>query len=428
MTAANKRRVAVVGSGISGLTVAHTLSPTHDVVIYEADDRLGGHTHTHTVEIQGQTYTVDSGFIVFNHRTYPNFIRLLEELGVGEQFGRMCFSVVEETTGLEWASTGLVGIFAQRKNVLNPRIWRMIRDILRFNKHAKAILDEPPTFSIGDYLKRENYSDEFRDLFLIPMGAAIWSAPLQQFLKYPASSLLRFMQNHGLNDVNNQPDWYTVKGGSSAYIEQIMRRFSGEVRLNSAVTNIKRGSKVTITDSQGNTDEFDEVVLACHSSQVLPILDQPTDAEKSVLQHMRYQLNEAVLHTDASLLPRNRRAWASWNTVVPENANEDLQMTYHMNRLQQIDAPEEICVTLNATHRVDPDKILAVMQYEHPVYDVPMVQAQSRRHEISGHNNTYYCGAYWYNGFHEDGCRSGLDVCAALGAIAPDDVLEVHYR
>lgn len=413
-------RIAVVGSGISGLVAAHFLVDHHEVVVFEALDRLGGHTHTHQLEVDGRQYAVDSGFIVFNDWTYPNFLKLLERLQVPWQESDMGFSVRSEVSGLEYAGKSLDTLFAQRGNLLRPSFLGMVRDILRFHREAPGLLssaDEGPGPSLSEYLRAGRYGERFAEDYLLPMGAAIWSASRAQMLAFPARYFVQFFANHGMLSVDERPTWRVVRGGSGSYIGPISRAFAKGVRTSSPVQSIRRYPGGVGIRVRGQDEErFDAVVVAAHADEALQLLADPSEAERSVLGAFGYQENEAVLHTDSSLLPRKKKAWAAWNYhqlgVGPEAR---VAVSYWMNRLQSIDGPTQFLVTLNRGDAVDPKKVLRRMTYHHPVYTHDAVQAQGRWHEVNGVQQTWFAGAYWGYGFHEDGVKSGLRVAAALG-------------
>jgi uncharacterized protein len=409
-------RIAVVGSGISGLASAYLLSRVHEVVLYEAEDRLGGHTHTHEVEVGGARYAIDTGFIVCNAVHYTLFTRLLDELGVATQPTTMSFAVRNDASGLEYNATTLAGLFVQKRRVFSPRHWSMIADILRFYREAPALLGEPwPGPTLGDYLEAQDYSDAFRDDHLVPMASALWSAPSRQVLEFPAKHLVAFMANHHMLQASDRPEWRVVRGGSSTYVRALQQRWSVSVRAATPVDRVVRsGDGVELGTGHG-IERYDQVVLACHGDQALALLGDPSPAEREVLGAIRYQANDTVLHTDASQLPRDRRAWAAWNVLVPREDGGECTVSYCMNLLQSIEAPVPLVVTLNRTASIDPAKILRRMSYRHPVFDNRSVGAQRRRAEVNGVNGTWYAGAYWGYGFHEDGMRSAVDVASKLG-------------
>lgn len=410
-------RIAVIGSGIAGLASAWLLSKRNDVTLYEAADRLGGHTHTHRIELNGRNHEVDTGFIVHNPQHYPLLTALFDELGVASQPTTMSFSVRNEASGLEYNATDVDSLFCQRRNLVSPRFWRMLRDLSRFYREAPALLDLPgdgPT--LGDYLDAHGYSAMFRDDHLVPMASALWSSPSSRILAFPAKYLVRFMANHQMLQVKDRPQWRVVRGGSSRYIDAMRARWRVRERLSTPVRMLLRtGAGATVmTDEEA--EHFDHVVVACHSDQALQLLGDASDAERAVLGAIGYQVNDTVLHTDARLLPRHPKAWAAWNAFVPREAGDACTVSYCMNLLQGLDAPEPLIVTLNRTDRIDPARILRRMRYHHPVYDHASVAAQARREEIQGQRNTWFAGAYWGWGFHEDGMRSAVDVANALGA------------
>jgi predicted NAD/FAD-binding protein len=410
-------RIAVVGSGIAGLGSAWLLSRDHDVVLYESDRRLGGHTHTHDVTLQGRTYRVDTGFIVMNPANYPLLTRLFTELDVRTQPTTMGFSVRNERTGLEYNASTLDALFCQRRNLLSPRFLRMVRDILRFYREASALLDQPDEgTTLGTWLADHGYSDAFRDEHLVPMACALWSSPSADVLEFPARFLVRFMANHQMLQATDRPQWRTVAGGSSTYIDAMRARWRATVRLDARVVGVRRATDAGIdVITREGTDRFDQVVLACHADQALAMLMQAHPAEREILGAMRYQANHTVLHTDARALPRRRKAWAAWNALIPTAPAHACTVSYLMNQLQSIDAPSPLIVSLNPVERIDPDAVIARMRYEHPLYSTQAVAAQARRDEINGRDRIWFAGAYWGWGFHEDGLRSAVDVARSLG-------------
>lgn len=413
-------RIAVIGSGIAGLASAWLLSKSHEVVLFEADDRLGGHTHTHDIELHGRRYAVDTGFIVHNPAHYPLLTALFDELGVATRPTTMSFSVRNEASGLEYNATNFDALFCQRRNLLSPRFWGMLRDLTRFYREAPALLDLPgegPT--LGDYLDAGGYGALFRDDHLVPMASALWSSPSNRILAFPAKYLVRFMANHHMLQIDDRPEWRVVDGGSSAYVRALAARWRVQVRLSAAVRMLLRDADgVTVFTAEG-AERFDQVVLACHSDQALRLLNDASDAEIAILGAIPYQANDTVLHTDASLLPRRRKAWAAWNAFVPRDPADVCTVSYCMNLLQGLDAPEPLVVTLNRTDAIDPDRVLRRMRYHHPVYTHASVAAQARKAEIQGRRRTWFAGAYWGWGFHEDGMRSAVEVAAGLGVRWP---------
>jgi predicted NAD/FAD-binding protein len=410
-------RIAVIGTGIAGLTSAYLLSQEHDLVVYEANDYIGGHTHTVDVPVNDQTYAVDTGFIVFNENTYPNFIKLMGKLGIAWQPSNMSFSVQCQKTGLYFCPTSFNTMFAQRKNLLRPAFYRMLTDALRFRREASELIESDNyRITLQEYLEKRNYSTFFIDNFIIPMGEAIWSADPVQFREFPARYLVEFFNNHGFLNIRNQPQWLVIKGGSRQYIEPLSRPFRDKIRLRTPVSSVRRfEEKVEVTTASGETASFDRVVVAVHSDQALGLLADPTDLERDILSVIPYQENLAVLHTDASLLPPKKIAWASWNYHIPKEEKGRVALTYDMNILQTLAAPMEICVTLNMPEQINPDKIIESLVYHHPVYDPKSLKARRSQNELNGQNRTYYCGAYWGYGFHEDGVNSALAVCKQFG-------------
>ena len=412
-------KIAIIGSGIAGNTLAHHLYQQHDIAVYEANHHIGGHTHTHDIEIDNKKYSVDTGFIVFNDRTYPEFIQLLDKHQVAWQNSNMSFSVRCEATGLEYNGTTLNSLFAQRRNLFKPSFYMMIRDILRFNKTSLELLDlnnknYGDEISMGDYLAKNSYGQRFINQYIIPMGAAIWSTDAAQMLQFPARFFVRFFHHHGMLSVNNRPQWRTITGGSARYVEAITAPFKHKIKLNTPVKSVKRSTKqVEITLQNGEIATFDYVFFACHSDEALRMLQDATSAEQAILGAIPYQQNTVFLHTDASLMPKRKLAWAAWNyhlTKTPSNqlSGNKVAVTYNMNILQNIDCPQPILVTLNHTDNINPAKIIKRLQYTHPVYTLAGTAAQARHAEISGHNRTGFAGAYWLNGFHEDGVKSAL--------------------
>ncbi|WP_302139660.1 NAD(P)/FAD-dependent oxidoreductase [Halomonas alkalicola] len=414
------RRIAVIGSGIGGMAAAWYLSGRHQVTLFEAADRLGGHTATVDVELDGRHYAIDTGFIVFNDWTYPHFRRLLARLGVPSQPTEMSFSVHETARDFEYNGHTLASLFAQRRNLLRPSFYRLLRDILRFNREATRALEAgtlDPAMTLGEWLEANGYNDAFQRHYLLPMGAAIWSASLQDLRDFPLQFFVRFFRHHGLLSVNDRPQWYTLVGGSRSYIPALTAPYADRIRLSTPVQGIRRLVDGVELHTAAGTERFDEVVLACHADQALALLEDPTPAEREVLAALPYQDNEVVLHTDTRLLPRRRRAWASWNYRLDgRGADERISVTYDMNILQRLAAPHTFCVTLNDGDAIDPNKVLGRFTYAHPQFTLAGEAAKARHTEISGPAfRTHYCGAYWRNGFHEDGVWSALRVARGLG-------------
>ena len=411
-------KIAIIGSGIAGLTSAYLLSRRHEITLFEAGNRIGGHTHTVNVTVDDKSYAIDTGFIVFNDWTYPNFIRLLGQIGVRFKPTEMSFSVCDENTRFEYNGNNINSLFAQRSNILSPGFWGMLRDILRFNREAPLDLQEQrisAEMTLGDYLEAGGYGPRFILHYIVPMGAAIWSMSLVDMLKFPLQFFVRFFKNHGLLSVNNRPQWCVIEGGSSSYIGPLTRSFRERIRLDCPVHLVERDAEGVVVHSAAGTEAFDKVVFACHSDQALALLGDPSQAEQEILGALPYADNDVVLHTDTRLLPERKLAWASWNYRLTANRQTQAAVTYDMNILQGIDSATTFCVSLNQTQMINPLKILARYTYAHPQYSLAAVAAQARRDEISGVRNTYYCGAYWANGFHEDGVVSALHVAQAFG-------------
>jgi predicted NAD/FAD-binding protein len=410
-------RIAVIGSGISGMVSAYLLSEDHDIVMYEAKDTIGGHTHTIDVSIEGVSYAVDTGFIVFNEKTYPNFIKLMRSLGVAWQPSSMSFSVQCEQTGLVFSPTTLNALFVQRKNLFRPSFYRMLWDAIRFRREAPELIQSDDyAITLQSYLEQKNYSYSFIEHFIIPMGGAIWSADPVRFRKFPARYLVEFFNNHGFLNIRHQPQWLVIKGGSRQYIGPLTRAYKDRIHVNAPVASVKRfPENVKITTRQGDTASFDQVVIATHSDQALRMLADPSDLEREVLGAIPYQENLAILHTDTSLLPPQKTAWASWNYHILREEKGRVALTYNMNILQSLDATETFCVTLNMPEKIHPDRVIQRIIYHHPVYDPNSLSARRKQDEINGKNRTYFCGAYWGYGFHEDGVNSALSVCKHFG-------------
>ncbi|GAC1304373.1 MAG: FAD-dependent oxidoreductase [Steroidobacteraceae bacterium] len=403
-------RIAVIGSGIAGLVAARHLSRANDVTVFEAAGHIGGHTHTVDLEFEGEAYAVDTGFIVYNDWTYPHFVRLLAELDVPWQTSRMSFSVRCERSGLEYNGTSLNTLFAQRRNLVRPSFLKMVADILRFNARAPELLAGTPSrISLGDYLHRERYSAYFIEHYIVPMGAAIWSARPVDMLQFPARFFVEFFSNHGFLSVDKRPTWRVIRGGSREYVRKLTAGFSRNIRVNTPVESVLRqGNKAVVRLRDGSLDHFDQLFLACHSDQALRLLADPSAAEREILSSITYQPNEALLHTDVRMMPRRQLAWAAWNYHLPREAQERVSVTYNMNILQSLQARQQFLLTLNRSADVDPRTVLGAYAYHHPVYTEAALAAQARRHEINGERRTYYCGAYWSFGFHEDGVTSAL--------------------
>lgn len=412
-------RIAIVGSGIAGLTSAYLLNKKHDITLFEAADRLGGHTATIDVEEGDRKLAVDTGFIVYNDWTYPNFIKLMDQLGIESQPTDMGFSVCSDSETFEYAGNNLNSLFGQRSNILRPGHWRMLRDILRFNREAVrdwqgGNLAEGMT--LGQYLEANGYSPEFCDRYLVPMGSAIWSASLSQMRDFSVDFFVRFFFNHGLLNIFNRPQWRVIKGGSRQYIAPMVAGFEDKIRLSTPIASVIRTAEgVELQTEKGEQHHFDAVVFACHSDQALGCLSDASGEEQAILSAIPYAANSVVLHTDTRVLPTRERCWASWNYRLQSGSDQLPVLTYNMNILQRLDSEKTYCVTLNADDAIDPDKIIGRYEYAHPQFSVAGMQAQQQWEKINGVNSTWYCGAYWANGFHEDGVKSALRVCEALG-------------
>lgn len=410
-------KIAIIGSGISGLTCAYLLNRKHDITVFEASDWVGGHTHTVDVEVKGQHFAIDTGFIVFNDWTYPNFIRLLDQLGVTSKPTEMSFSVQDPGTGIEYNGNSLNSLFAQRRNLLSIRFWGMLRDILRFNREAVRDLDQEriaADTTLGAYLLQKGYGPRFIAHYIVPMGSAIWSMSLADMQRFPLQFFVRFFKNHGLLSATHRPQWRVVNGGSRSYIAPLSAGFVERIRLNCPVQRVERDACGVTVHSRAGSEHFDSVVFACHSDQALGLLAAPSQAEQEILGALHYAENEVVLHSDTRVLPDRRLAWASWNYRLGGTAQQPAALTYNMNILQGIKSDTTFCVSLNQTEAIDPGKIIERFRYAHPQYSQEGVAAQARWRELQGAQNSYYCGAYWGNGFHEDGVVSALRVAAAF--------------
>ncbi|WP_061242079.1 NAD(P)/FAD-dependent oxidoreductase [Ectopseudomonas composti] len=411
-------KIAIVGSGIAGLTCAYLLNRQHDIQVFEASDWIGGHTHTVDVEVEGRSYAVDTGFIVFNDWTYPNFIRLLEQVGVAFKPTEMSFSVSDPATGVEYNGHDLNTLFAQRSNLLSPAFWGMLRDILRFNRQSQDDLANNrigADTTLGQYLDSNGYGRRFIEHYIVPMGSAIWSMSLTDMLGFPLQFFVRFCKNHGLLSVSDRPTWQVIEGGSRSYVAPLTASFAERIRLNCPVSRVVRDQDGVTLYSAAGSERFDKVIFACHSDQALALLDQASAAERDILGALPYANNDVVLHTDTRLLPKRKLAWASWNYRLGGPREQMAAVTYDMNILQGIDSDTTFCVSLNQTAAIEPSKILARFQYAHPQYSLAGTAAQARWEELLGAQHTYYCGAYWANGFHEDGVVSALRVARAFG-------------
>jgi uncharacterized protein len=408
-------KIAIVGTGVAGMVAAHKLHREHEIVVYEAAPRLGGHSNTVQVEDEDGSHTIDTGFIVFNDRNYPHFEALLAELGVASQRSHMGFSVSDGRGKFEYSGTPW-GLFARPAHLVSPTFLGMLRDWRRFNREARELIGMNGTApSLGHWLEQKGFSQHFVDRLIVPQAAAVWSADPEQMWSFPASFMAEFFDNHGMFSLRDRPKWRTVSGGSRSYVEAISAPWRDRVRLGAAVQRVERfPDRVRIEADGCESEEFDQVVIAAHSDQALAILADPSEPEREVLGAIPYQRNEAVLHTDTSLLPRRRTAWSSWNFHLAEQPATGSTVTYWMNNLQRLQARRQFLLTLNRAEAIDPEKVLRRFQYDHPVYTVAGVAAQARHAEISGARRTHYCGAYWGWGFHEDGVVSALRACEGI--------------
>ncbi|RZV35006.1 MAG: FAD-dependent oxidoreductase [Chromatiales bacterium] len=402
-------KIAIIGTGIAGNVAAYKLREQHDITVFESGSYVGGHTNTVDVFEDGERIAVDTGFIVFNDRTYPNFIELLDEIGQESQASEMSFSVQVDEGGIEYCGSSINGLFAQRRNILRPPFYRMIRDILRFNELARSHIDRlDDSQTLRDFLAANGFGHEFTDHYLVPMAAAIWSAEPVSVLDMPVEFLVRFFANHGLLQTSDRPTWRVIKGGSREYVDKLVEGHRDRIRLNSPVQAVRRiDDRIQVQTASGGKEIFDYVFIACHSDQALSLLDDATADERSVLGAIEYQFNAAILHTDDSLMPARQRAWAAWNYHVPRDREQHVAVTYNMNILQRLETREQYLVTLNNDRHIDPDKIIRRIAYDHPIYSRESVAAQQRQHDLNN-DRTFFCGAYWRNGFHEDGVVSAL--------------------
>lgn len=404
-------KIAIIGSGISGLYAAHYLQQEHDIYLYEANSYLGGHTDTHEISINDRQCSVDTGFIVFNTHNYPYFCRFLKDLNVSSQASDMTFSVCDISTGLEYNATTMDKLFCQRRNLFRPRFYRMVLDIIRFYKQAPALLKSNDVqLTLGDFLTQQHYSAAFIEDHILPMACALWSAPADTLKRFPMTYLVAFMHNHQMLQINSRPEWRTIIGGSNSYIKAFVRRFNGKILLNTPVRAVQRmQEQVSVSTKEGQA-HYDKVIFACHSDQALKILSDPTGAEQEILGAINFEENDTVLHTDSRLMPRYPKAWASWNAIKLGDKRQRCTTTYYMNKLQNLDFPEPLLVSLNCTDLINPDKIIVRRTYHHPIYTPESLYAQRRKNELNSNNNIYFSGAYWGWGFHEDGAKSAQDV------------------
>lgn len=413
------KNIAIIGTGISGLSAAYLLNKKYNITVFEKEDRLGGHTATIDVDTPEGTKGIDTGFIVFNDRTYPLFEKLLDQIGVGRKPTQMSFSVKTADKDFEYNGHTFFSLFAQKRNILSLKFWRFLYSIVKFNRLSKDLYhsgDYSNYINLGDFLNAHGFDDFFKKHYILPMGAAIWSTSLKGMLDFEIQFFIQFFYNHGLLDVAGRPQWYVIPGGSKQYIDPLTESYRDKIKLNTDIkTVVRHDDYVEISFQDGNTEKFDEVVFACHSDQALKLLGDATEIEREVLGAIPYTPNSVVLHTDVSLLPKRRAAWASWNYALDESQTRPASVTYQMNILQGLSSSQQYCVTLNNDSQIDQERVIQKFTYYHPVFNTQSIRAQKRKSEVDGVNRTYFCGAYWFNGFHEDGVRSAVDVAKKLG-------------
>jgi len=412
-------KIAIIGSGISGLTLAYYLNKKYNVTLFEKEDRIGGHTHTHTLKINQDIIKVDSGFIVFNKKTYPNFIKLLKELKVSYQPSSMSFSVQSTLNRLEYAGNNLKTLFAQKKNLLNIYFWRLLWEILKFNKLAKKILQKPElieNLTIQEFVNKHNFSEYFLDNYLLPMSSAIWSSSYKDIKKFSLLFFLNFLNNHGMININDRPQWLTIKNGSETYVQKIVSQLKGKIKLNSAISNVFRNNGKCIIEMNKKKLKFDFVFFACHADQALKLIKNPNLLEKNILGSFKYSSNKAVLHQDINLMPKNKSIWSAWNYIIKNKSTSKASVTYNMNILQNITPKHDLLVSLNSDHDINPKAILKSMIYTHPKFNLNTYLNQKKQHLICK-NGFAFSGAYWGNGFHEDGVVSALNAIKYSGII-----------
>ncbi|QDD11764.1 NAD(P)/FAD-dependent oxidoreductase [Candidatus Methylopumilus rimovensis] len=410
-------KIAIIGSGISGNTLAYYLNPHHQIALFESNDRIGGHSHTHHIDVFNQKVSVDTGFIVFNKKTYPNFLKLLHELKVPYENSAMSFSVKDSQKDFEYNGTNLNALFAQRKNFINPSFYKMIREILRFNKSSIILLSGDEEISLGDYLKREGYSDFFKKYYILPMGSAIWSSNIKTMMQFPAKFFIQFFNNHGMLNINDRPQWLTISGGSINYVDKMIKPFRKKIKLNQNIKYVERKKDHIAIHHKDRVEKFDWVFFACHSDEALKLIKSPSFHEKNILKAIPYTDNEVILHYDDHFMPKRKLAWAAWNYHIDDNANSPASLTYNMNILQNLKTEVPLLVTLNPLQKINKKKIIKTLSYAHPQYSLRSIEAQSKYHLISGVNRTSFAGAYWGNGFHEDGVKSALDAIQQFNAV-----------
>ena len=410
-------KIAIIGSGISGNTLAYYLNPHHQIALFESNDRIGGHSHTHHIDVFNQKVSVDTGFIVFNKKTYPNFLKLLHELKVPYEKSAMSFSVKDSQKDFEYNGTSLNALFAQRKNFINPKFYKMIREILRFNKSSIILLSSNEEISLGDYLKREGYSDFFKKYYILPMGSAIWSSNIKTMMQFPAKFFIQFFNNHGMLNINDRPQWLTISGGSINYVNKMIEPFRKKIKINQNIKYVERKKDYIAIYHKDRVEKFDWVFFACHSDEALKLIKSPNSDEKNILKAIPYTDNEVILHYDDHFMPKRKLAWAAWNYHIDDNANSPASLTYNMNILQNLKTEVPLLVTLNPLQKINKKKIIKTLSYAHPQYSLRSIEAQSKYHLISGVNRTSFAGAYWGNGFHEDGVKSALDAIQQFNAV-----------
>ena len=408
------KNIAIIGSGVSGLTAAYLLSKKHHVSVFEKESKIGGHTATVDIEKSGKSYAIDTCFIVFNDKTYPYYLALLDEINIGKQATEMSFSVHNCHTGLEYNGHNLNTLFAQRVNIFKPRFWMLVKEILRFNKMCKRIYEDnvyKPGLTLGQFLAENKFNAFFAEHYILPMGAAIWSSSLTQMEGFEFRFFVRFFHHHGLLNIKDRPQWYVIPKGSRSYLAPLSAPFKHNITLNAEIESITRyNNKAQINFANAPQQEFDEIVIACHSDQALALLNDATTDEQAILSSMPYSKNSVILHTDKRLLPDRETAWASWNYQLSQDRNKAASVTYNMNILQGLESEHTFCVTLNQKEDIDPNSILGEFTYYHPIFSADSIEAQNKRSQICGKKHTHFAGAYWHNGFHEDGVRSGVEV------------------